>query len=251
MAQRCKEPVDGATATTHVAYFMSDSAFIFPITPSSVMSEVAHEWSMNGRKNAFGQPTMIRQMQSEAGSAGALHGALSEGALATTFTSSQGLLLMIPNMYKIAGELLPCVMHIAARTVATEALSIFGDHTDVYAVRSTGFAFLCSATVQECIHMSAAAHAATLSSEVPFAHFFDGFRTSHEIQKIDFPSDADLLACMNFDDIRRFRGRSLCCERPLLRGTAQNPDVFMQASESNLATLARVPAAIGEALART
>nr|AAM53401.1 pyruvate:ferredoxin oxidoreductase [Mastigamoeba balamuthi] len=250
MAQRCKEPVDGTTATTHVAYFMSDSAFIFPITPSSVMSEVAHEWSMNGRKNAFGQPTMVRQMQSEAGSAGALHGALSEGALATTFTSSQGLLLMIPNMYKIAGELLPCVMHIAARTVATEALSIFGDHTDVYAVRSTGFAFLCSATVQECIHMSAAAHAATLSSEVPFAHFFDGFRTSHEIQKIDFPSDADLLACMNFDDVRRFRGRSLCCERPLLRGTAQNPDVFMQASESNLATLARVPAAIDEALAR-
>eukprot|EP00727_Mastigamoeba_balamuthi_P008430 m51a1_g4209 putative pyruvate-flavodoxin oxidoreductase (1185) ;mRNA; r:54559-58934 len=235
-AKRKQEPVDGAGATAHVAYFLSDNAFIFPITPSSPMSEQAHAWSASGRLNVFGQPMLVVQMQSEAGAAGALHGAISLGAFATT--------------YKIAGELFPCVMHVAARTIATEALSIFGDHSDVYATRSTGWSFLCSATVQECIHMAAAAHWATLKSSVPFVHFMDGFRTSHEIQKIDFPSDDDLRAFVDWELVKEHRARGLCPERPVQRGTAQNPDVFFQASEANSPYFAHVPRVVEEALAK-
>ncbi|KAH3763500.1 pyruvate NADP oxidoreductase [Pelomyxa schiedti] len=181
----------------------------------------------------FGQPLLVRQMQSEGGAAGALHGACTEGALATTFTSSQGLLLMLPNMYKIAGELLPCVIHIAARTIATHALSIFGDHSDVYATRSCGFAFLCSSSVQESAHMAIASHVATLKASVPFGHFFDGFRTTHEIQKIKMPTPDQMRQCVDMEAINRFRNRALNPEAPVLRGSAQNPDIFFQAAEAS------------------
>ncbi|HXG38062.1 MAG TPA: pyruvate:ferredoxin (flavodoxin) oxidoreductase, partial [Bacteroidota bacterium] len=205
---------------------------IYPITPSSSMGEWADEWSSQGRKNLWGTVPTVIEMQSEAGAAGAVHGALQTGALATTFTSSQGLLLMIPNMYKIAGELTPTVFHVAARTVATHALSIFGDHSDVMAVRSTGWAMLASNSVQEVMDFALIAQAATLESRVPFVHFFDGFRTSHEVMKIEQLSDDDLRAMINEDFIREHRARALSPERPVLRGSAQNPDVFFQARET-------------------
>src|SRR5208283_2624814 len=181
--------MDGNTAVTHVAYRVNETAAIYPITPSSTMAELADEWSSKGVKNIWGRVPVVQEMQSEAGAAGVLHGALQSGALTTTFTASQGLLLMIPNMYKIAGELTPSVFHVAARSVATHALSIFGDHSDVMAARQTGWAFLSSHSVQESADMAAIAHAATLESRVPFLHFFDGFRTSHEIAKVAMPSD--------------------------------------------------------------
>src|SRR3954447_12223835 len=211
---------------------MSEGIAIYPITPSSNMGELADEWSNRGQKNLWGDVPDVTQLQSEAGAAGAVHGALQAGALSTTFTASQGLLLMIPNMYKIAGELTPFTMHVAARTLATHALSIFGDHSDVMACRQTGFALLCSNSVQEAHDMAAVAHAATLETRIPFLHFFDGFRTSHEVAKIVEIGDDDLRAIISEPLIYAHRERGLTPDRPVLRGTAQNPDVFFQAREA-------------------
>ncbi len=230
MAQ--KLTVDGNTAAAHVAYAFSDVSAIYPITPSSPMAEVCDEWTAVGRKNIFGQVMKIAEMQSEAGAAGAVHGSLVAGALTTTFTASQGLLLMIPNMYKIAGELIPSVFHVSARTLATHALSIFGDHSDVMACRQTGFAMLASASVQEVMDLAAVAHLSTLKSSVPFLHFFDGFRTSHEVQKIEMIDYEDLKNMVDMEDVKKFRARSQNPEHPQQRGTAQNPDVFFQNREA-------------------
>ena len=227
---------DGNTAVSHVAYAFSDVAAIYPITPSSPMAEVADEWAANGRTNLFGQEVKIAEMQSEAGAAGAVHGSLAAGALTTTFTASQGLLLMIPNMYKISGELMPSVFHVSARALAYHALSIFGDHSDVMACRQTGFAMLASNSVQEAHDMALVAHLATLKAHVPFLHFFDGFRTSHEIQKIDAvdPKDnyADLKKFVDFEAIEAFRKAGLNPDHPHQQGTAQNPDIYFQGREA-------------------
>ena len=223
---------DGNYAAAHVAYMFSELAAIYPITPSSTMAEYVDEWSSFGKKNLFGEQLRVVEMQSEGGAAGALHGALQAGVLATTFTASQGLLLMIPNMYKIAGELLPTVFHVSARTLAAQALSIFGDHSDVMAARQTGFAFLASSSVQEALDLGAVAHLATLKSRVPFVHFFDGFRTSHEIQKIE-DLDQDAVKKMISDkSLKAFRQKALNPIKPVTRGTAQNPDVFFQSRET-------------------
>ncbi|WP_258360707.1 pyruvate:ferredoxin (flavodoxin) oxidoreductase [Moorella sulfitireducens (nom. illeg.)] len=227
-----KQPFDGNTAAAHVAYAMSEVATIYPITPSSPMAEIADEWAAHGRKNIFGKPLRVIEMQSEAGAAGAVHGSLVGGALTTTFTASQGLLLMIPNMYKIAGELLPSVFHVAARALSTHALSIFGDHADVMAARQTGFAMLASASVQEVMDLALVAHLATLKARVPFVHFFDGFRTSHEIQKIDVIEYKDMARLVDWEAIRAFRARALNPEHPHQRGTAQNPDIYFQQREA-------------------
>ena len=226
------EILDGNQAAASVAYRLSEVIAIYPITPSSPMGEWADQWKDEGRRNIFGTVPTVVEMQSEGGAAGALHGALQAGALSTTFTSSQGLLLMIPNMFKIAGELTPAVIHVAARTVATHALSIFGDHSDVTAARSTGFAMLSSCSVQEASDFALIAHAATLEARIPFLHFFDGFRTSHEVNKIFPLSDEDLRAMLDEDAIRQHRERALTPDRPKLRGSAQNPDVFFQAREA-------------------
>ncbi len=224
---------DGNYAAAHVAYMFSELAAIYPITPSSTMAEYVDEWSSFGKKNLFGEQLRVVEMQSEGGAAGALHGALQAGVLATTFTASQGLLLMIPNMYKIAGELLPTVFHVSARTLAAQALSIFGDHSDVMAARQTGFALLASSSVQEALDLGAVAHLATLKSRVPFVHFFDGFRTSHEIQKIE-DLDQDAVKKMISDkSLKAFRQKALNPVKPVTRGTAQNPDVFFQAREAS------------------
>jgi pyruvate-ferredoxin/flavodoxin oxidoreductase len=232
MATRRRITVDGNEAAASVAYRASESIAIYPITPSSNMAELCDDWSSRQVPNLWGAVPEVAQMQSEAGAAGAVHGALQAGSLATTFTASQGLLLMIPNMYKIAGELTPFVMHVAARTLATHALSIFGDHQDVMACRQTGFALLCSNSVQEAHDMAAVAHAATLESRLPFLHFFDGFRTSHEVAKIEELTDDDLRALISEPLIYAHRQRGLTPDRPVLRGTAQNPDVFFQAREA-------------------
>jgi len=224
--------VDGNEAVASVAYRLSDVAAIYPITPSSTMGELADEWAARGQTNIWGRVPSVTEMQSEAGAAGAVHGALQAGALATTFTASQGLLLMIPNMYKIAGELTPFCMHVAARTVATHALCIFGDHSDVMACRATGFAMLASSSVQEAHDLACVAHAATLESRVPFLHFFDGFRTSHEVAKIDLLSDDDLRAMIRDESVQAHRERALTPDHPVLRGSAQNPDTFFQAREA-------------------
>lgn len=223
---------DGNQAAAHVAYMFSECAAIYPITPSSPMAEYVDEWSANGRKNLFDETVRLVEMQSEAGAAGAVHGSLQAGALTTTFTASQGLLLMIPNMYKIAGELLPGVFHVTARTVAAHALSIFGDHSDVYACRQTGFAMLSSASVQEAMDLAGVAHLTAIKGRVPFLHFFDGFRTSHEIQKIEALSNEDMLPLVDWEAIKQYKKRSLNPEHPVIRGTAQNPDVFFQAREA-------------------
>lgn len=228
-----KMTIDGNTAAAHVVYAFSDVAAIYPITPSSPMAEVIDEWSAHGRKNLFGQTVRVAEMQSEGGAAGAVHGSLAAGALTSTFTASQGLLLMIPNMYKIAGELLPCVFHVSARSLATHALSIFGDHSDINATRQTGFALLASASVQEVMDLALVAHLATLESRVPFLHFFDGFRTSHEIQKIDGIDYEDMAKLVNWDQIAAFRERALNPEHPIQRGTAQNPDIYFQGREAS------------------
>ncbi|MDE6031926.1 MAG: pyruvate:ferredoxin (flavodoxin) oxidoreductase [Oscillospiraceae bacterium] len=229
---RQKLTMDGNNAAGHVSYAFTDMAAIYPITPSSVMAEVTDSWATAGRKNIFGEEVKVVEMQSEAGAAGAVHGALNAGALTTTYTASQGLLLMIPNMYKIAGELLPSVIHVSARAVASHALSIFGDHSDIYACRQTGYAMLCSTNPQEVMDLGAVAHLSTIKGRVPFLHFFDGFRTSHEIQKIEV-WDYDTLAKMvDWDSIQAFRDRALNPENPVLRGTAQNPDIFFQAREA-------------------
>ena len=230
MAQ--KFTIDGNGAVSHVAYAFSDVAAIYPITPSSTMAEYIDEWSAQGRKNLFGQTVLVQEMQSEAGAAGAVHGSLAAGAMTTTYTASQGLLLMIPNMYKIAGELLPTVFHVSARTLATHALSIFGDHSDVMACRQTGFAMLASSSVQEAEDMALVAHLATIESSVPFLHFFDGFRTSHEVQKIDQIEYEDMAKLVAWDKIKAFRARALNPEHPHQQGTAQNPDVFFQNREA-------------------
>ena len=224
--------VDGNEAAATVAHRLSEVIAIYPITPSSPMGELADAWSSKGRRNLWGGVPEVIEMQSEGGAAGALHGALQTGALATTFTASQGLLLMLPDMFKIAGELTPFVMHVAARTVATHALSIFGDHSDVMAARTTGFAMLCSSSVQEAQDLALVAHAATLKTRVPFLHFFDGFRTSHEVAKIRPLSDEDLASMVDLGTVRAHRARALSPEHPVLRGSAQNPDVFFQAREA-------------------
>ena len=229
---RRKVTIDGNEAAAYVAHKTSEVIAIYPITPSSAMGEWADQWSSEGRKNLWGVTPEVIEMQSEAGAAGALHGALQGGCLATTFTSSQGLLLMIPNMYKIAGELTPAVMHVAARSLAAQALSIFGDHQDVMAVRQTGWAMLASNSVQEVMDFSLLAMAATLEARVPFLHFFDGFRTSHEVAKIEQLSDADIRAMVRDDLVRQHRQRALSPDHPFIRGTAQNPDVYFQEREA-------------------
>ncbi len=229
---RFKKTMDGNTAAAHVSYAFTDVAAIYPITPSSVMAELADKWSANGRTNIFGSRVKVIEMQSEAGAAGTVHGSLAAGALTTTFTASQGLLLMIPNMYKIAGEQLPAVINVSARAVASHALSIFGDHSDVYACRQTGFAMLCSGNPQEVMDLCAVAHLSAIKGRVPFLHFFDGFRTSHEIQKIEVWDYDQLKALTDFDAIRAFREHALNPNHPVTRGTNQNPDIFFQARES-------------------
>jgi len=242
--------VDGNEAVASVAHRLSEVIAIYPITPSSTMGELADEWSAAGRQNVWGAVPQVVEMQSEGGAAGAVHGALQAGALATTFTASQGLLLMVPNMYKIAGELTPFAMHVAARTLATHALSIFGDHSDVMACRQTGFALLASGSVQEAQDMAAIAHAATLDSRIPFLHFFDGFRTSHEVAKIEQLSDDDLRALVSDQRIGNHRERALTPDRPVVRGTAQNPDVFFQAREACSPFFAACPGLVRETMER-
>ena len=242
--------VDGNEAAASVAYRLNEVCAIYPITPSSTMAELADQWSGERRPNIWGDIPTVVEMQSEGGAAGAVHGALQGGALTTTFTASQGLLLMIPNMYKIAGELTPAVFHVAARALASHALSIFGDHQDVMAVRATGFAQLASASVQEAHDLAAVAQMATLESRVPFVHFFDGFRTSHEITRIQMLSDDDLRALIDTSLITAHRQRSLSPDHPFIRGTAQNPDVYFQMREAANAIHARVPAVVEAAMAR-
>src|SRR4051812_4934679 len=248
VAAASTEIIDGNQAATSVAYRASEVIAIYPITPSSPMAELCDEWSSRRNPNLWGLVPELAQMQSEAGAAGAVHGALQAGALATTFTTSQGLLLMIPNLYKIAGELTPFVLHVAARTLATHALSIFGDHSDVMACRQTGFAMLASSSVQEAQDMALIAHAATLRSRIPFLHFFDGFRTSHELNRIEVLDDAPLKAMLDETAIQAHRGRALNPDRPVLRGTAQNPDVFFQAREACNPYYEACPAAVQDAM---
>ena len=223
---------DGNYAAAHIAYMFSEVAAIYPITPSSTMAEYVDEWAAFGKKNIFGETVKVVEMQSEGGAAGAVHGSLQAGALTSTFTSSQGLLLMIPNMYKIAGELLPGVFHVAARSLAAQALSIFGDHSDVMATRQTGFAMLATGSVQEIMDLGGVAHLATLKTRIPFLHFFDGFRTSHEIQKVEAPSTEQMASLLDFKAVQSFRDRSLNPEHPFTRGTAQNPDIYFQTREA-------------------
>ncbi|HDR50709.1 MAG TPA: pyruvate:ferredoxin (flavodoxin) oxidoreductase, partial [Mariniphaga anaerophila] len=223
---------DGNYAASYMSYMFSEVACIYPITPSSTMAEYVDEWAAFGKKNMFGRPIRLAEMQSEGGAAGAVHGALQSGALATTYTASQGLLLMIPNMYKIAGEMLPTVFHVSARTVAAHALSIFGDHSDIYAARQTGFAMIASGSVQEEMDLAGVAHLATLKSRIPFLAFFDGFRTSHEIQKVEALQMEDMIPLVDQEALQEFRNRALNPENPVTRGTAQNPDIFFQAKES-------------------
>ncbi len=233
MAEKKFITCDGNYAAAHVAYMFSEVAAIYPITPSSTMAELVDEWAAQGRKNIFGETVKVVEMQSEAGAAGAVHGSLQSGALTSTFTASQGLLLMIPNMYKIAGELLPCVFHVSARALAAQSLSIFGDHQDVMAARQTGFAMLATSSVQEVMDLAGVAHIVALRSRVPFMHFFDGFRTSHEIQKIELIDEASLTALFDRDALREFRRRALNPEHPVTRGTAQNPDIYFQTREAS------------------
>jgi len=238
--------MDGNTAAAHVAYAFTEVAGIFPITPSSVMAELVDKWSAADTRNIFGQPVKVVEMQSEGGAAGAVHGSLLAGALTTTFTASQGLLLMIPNMYKIAGEQLPCVIHVSARALATHALSIFGDHSDVMSCRGTGFAMLASTNPQEVMDLGAVAHLASISGKLPFVHFFDGFRTSHEIQKIEVWDYNELAKMVDMDAVADFRARALNPEHPSMRGSAQNPDIFFQLREASNAHYDAIPAVVEE-----
>jgi len=240
--------IDGNEAAVSAAYRLNDVCCIYPITPSSPMAELADEWSSKGRPNVWGGVPTVVEMQSEGGAAGALHGSLQGGSLTTTFTASQGLLLMIPNMYKIAGELTPAVFHVAARSLAAQGLSIFGDHSDVMAVRQTGFAMLCSASVQEAHDLAVVAQAASLATRVPFVHFFDGFRTSHELNACELLSDDELRSLVSYDLVRAHRSRALSPEHPVVRGTAQNPDVYFQARETVNPFYAAVPGAVEAAM---
>ena len=223
---------DGNYAAAHVAYMFSEVAAIYPITPSSTMAEYVDEWAAYGRKNIFGEIVKVTEMQSEGGASGAVHGSLQAGALTTTFTASQGLLLMIPNMYKMAGELLPAVFHVSARSLAAQALSIFGDHSDVMSVRQTGFAILATGSIQEEMDIASVAHFVSLRSRVPFLHMFDGFRTSHEIQKVEYFEHEDLAHLFPWEDVQKFRDNALNPEHPVTRGTAQNPDIYFQSREA-------------------
>lgn len=244
MGKKVMKTMDGNTAAAWVSYAFTDVAAIYPITPSSNMAEFVDEWAANGKKNIFGQPVLVSELQSEAGAAGAVHGSLQAGALTTTFTASQGLLLMIPNMYKIAGELLPGVFHVSARAVASHALSIFGDHSDVMATRQTGFAMLSSGSVQEVMDLGGVAHLSAIKARVPFLHFFDGFRTSHEVQKIEV-IDYDVFdKLVDHEAIKAFRNAALSPEHPVTRGTAQNPDIFFQAREASNSFYNAVPAIV-------
>ena len=243
---RQRKTMDGNTAASHVSYAFSDVAAIYPITPSSPMAEVADSWATDGRKNIFGQPVKIMEMQSEGGAAGAVHGSLVSGALTTTYTASQGLLLMIPNMYKIAGEMLPCVIDVAARTLATHALCIFGDHSDIYACRQTGFAMLCESNVQEVMDLTAVAHLAAIKGRVPVLNFFDGFRTSHELQKIEVWDYEDLADMLDMDAVQAFRNGALNPEHPCQMGSAQNPDIFFQVREAANKAYEAFPAVVEE-----
>ncbi|MEA4920841.1 MAG: pyruvate:ferredoxin (flavodoxin) oxidoreductase [Clostridiaceae bacterium] len=245
MARKMKT-MDGNTAAAHASYAFTDVAAIYPITPSSPMADLTDQWAANGLKNVFGQEVKVVEMQSEGGAAGAVHGSLAAGALTTTYTASQGLLLMIPNMYKIAGELLPCVIHCSARALASHALSIFGDHQDVMACRQTGFAMLASTNPQEAMDLGAVAHLAAIKGRVPFLHFFDGFRTSHEIQKIETWDYEDLKEMVDMDAVQRFRDNALNPEHPVQRGTAQNPDIFFQAKEASNPYYEKLPAIVEE-----
>ena len=240
---------DGNTAAAHVAYMFSEVAAIYPITPSSPMAEHVDEWAVAGRKNLFGDTVLVQEMQSEAGAAGAVHGSLQAGALTTTFTASQGLLLMIPNMYKIAGELLPSVFHVSARTVASHSLCIFGDHGDVMACRQTGFAMLCEGSVQEVMDLSAVAHLAALETRVPFINFFDGFRTSHEYHKIEEMDMEDIRPLVPMDKVAEFRSRALSPEHPEAKGMAENPETFFAHRESCNPFYEEVPAVVEKYMA--
>ena len=242
--------MDGNTAVAWTSYAFTEVAGIFPITPSSPMAEVTDDWAANGRKNIFGQTVNVVEMQSEGGASGTVHGSLQAGALTTTYTASQGLLLMIPNMYKIAGELLPCVIHVSARALAYHALNIFGDHSDVMACRQTGFAMLCSNSVQEAMDLAAVAHLSAIKSRVPFLHFFDGFRTSHEIQKVECTDYDELAKLVDYDAIDEFRARALNPEHPVIRGTAENADIYFQGREASNKFYDAVPAIVDDYMAK-
>ncbi|MBQ1316642.1 MAG: pyruvate:ferredoxin (flavodoxin) oxidoreductase, partial [Lachnospiraceae bacterium] len=238
--------MDGNEAAAHASYAFTEVATIYPITPSSVMPEHVDEWATAGRKNIFGQEVQVTEMQSEAGAAGAVHGSLAAGALTTTFTASQGLLLMIPNLYKVAGEMLPGVFDVSARALASHALSIFGDHSDVYACRQTGCCMLCESSVQEVMDLTPVAHLAAMKGSLPFINFFDGFRTSHEIQKIETWDYADLAEMADPEAIKKFRDHALNPNHPCERGSAQNPDIFFQAREACNSAYDAMPAIVQE-----
>src|SRR6266545_3200346 len=240
--------LDGNEAAASVAHRVNEVIAIYPITPSSPMGEWADQWSADGKPNIWGSVPLVVEMQSEGGAAGAVHGALQTGSLTTTFTASQGLLLMIPNMYKIAGELTSTVFHVAARALAAQGLSIFGDHSDVMAARQTGWGMLASSSVQEVHDFAAIAQMATLRARVPFIHFFDGFRTSHEVAKISLLSDEDLRALIDNDLVRAHRARGLSPERPFMRGTAQNPDVYFQGREAGNAFYLACPGIVQDVM---
>ena len=243
MAKQIKT-MDGNQAASYMSYAFTEVAAIYPITPSSPMAENVDEWSAHGQKNIFGQEVKVVEMQSEAGAAGTVHGSLAAGALTTTYTASQGLLLMIPNMYKMAGELLPAVFHVSARALAAHALSIFGDHQDVMACRQTGFALLASSSVQESMDLAAVAHLSAIKSSVPFLHFFDGFRTSHEVQKIEVIDYADVKCLVDFEAVKSFRNRSINPNRPTVKGSAQNADIYFQGREAANQYINNVPAVV-------
>lgn len=246
---RKKKTMDGNQAAAHVAYAYSEVAAIYPITPSSAMAEYTDEWSAEGRKNIFGKPVKVAQLQSEAGAAGTVHGSLIAGALTTTFTASQGLLLMIPNLYKIAGEQLPGVFHVAARTIATHALSIFGDHSDVYACRQIGICMFCSSSVQEVMDLTPVSHLSAIEGRLPFINFFDGFRTSHEMQKIEVWDYQELKEMADMEAIRSFRQNALTPDHARLMGSAQNPDIYFQAREASNPVYDRMPSVVEANLA--
>src|SRR5699024_10933855 len=230
---RKMKTMDGNEAAAYISYAFTEVAAIYPITPSSTMAELVDVWSNQGRKNIFGQKVRVKEMQSEAGAAGAMHGSLQGGALTTTYTASQGLLLMIPNMYKMSGELLPGVFHVSSRVVASHAINIFAEHQDVMATRQTGFAILASGSVQEVMDLSGVAHLSAIKGRVPFLHFFDGFRTSHEIQKIETIDYDDLAGLVDYDAVQDFRDRALNPEKPVTRGLANNSDIYFQAVEAS------------------
>ena len=233
--------IDGNEACANTAYMFSEIAGIYPITPSSSMAEHVDDWASHDRLNIFNDKVKVVEMQSEAGAAGFIHGALQSGVLATTFTASQGLLLMIPNMYKMAGEMLPCVMHVAARSLSTHALSIMGDHQDIYATRSTGFCMIASSSVQDAAYLSGVAHLSSIESSLPFMHFFDGFRTSHEMQKIELLDKEDYKSLINYDALNKFRERALNPNKPKVVGTAENDDIYFQVTEARNSYYDKVP----------